>query len=124
MKAIQNIFLFIALAFLFLRKASAHEVSFSDFSYGTSLHTESSVQQKSNITKLFVIDSQTELVISTITVDGYSNPINQQKLILNSLLNRSKQLCLTDRNHLSLFDYLFLKNSFKKALIFPFHTFW
>nr|WP_042288714.1 hypothetical protein [Nonlabens ulvanivorans] len=124
MKTIQKIFCYLVFAFLLIGTSNAHEVSFSDFSYGTSLHTESTVQQKSNITKLFVIDSQTELVISTITVDGYSNPTNQQKLILNSLLNRSKQLCLTDRNHLSLFDYLFLKNSFKKALIFPFHTFW
>ncbi|MEO9501005.1 hypothetical protein [Nonlabens ulvanivorans] len=119
---IHNIFIFTALALLFLGKASAHGPLLTESSIVTSINVESTVQQKSSITKLFVIDSQTELVVNTSTTDGYS--LDYFTITIKGLLKRSQLLTSVSINRLLLYAHLSFQHSYKKALIFPFHTFW
>lgn len=115
MRAIHNIFIFTALALLFLGKASAHGPLLSESSIVTSINVESTVQQKSSITKLFVIDSQTELVVNTSTTDGYSYSLDYFTITIKGLLKRSQLLTSVSINRLLLYAHLSFQNSYKKS---------
>lgn len=124
MKAIHHIFCYIFFTFLFVGSVNAHDLSFSDTSIFTSFQSESSIQQKARFNKIFAVDSKIELVPTSTLIDGYSYSVSKHLLSLHGLLTSSEYLCQLGKTRLLTFDHLSIKNSFKKVLLFPFHSFW
>ncbi|WP_438711506.1 hypothetical protein ACSTS3_01965 [Aquimarina muelleri] len=124
MKTFKNIICFILLSVLFKISISAKNTSFSEISIDNSIEKNHSVQSLLNLEMYLYIDTETEPLVRVSQPDNLPLSPDNKTSKKDGLLNRSHQLSLAYSHHFQNYDRDFFNKSFKKQIIFPFHSFW
>ena len=124
MKTFKYIFSLFALFLLFTASVNAANLAFSENSIENSVGKDHLIQVKSKFGMFFLIDSEIESVFSISQPDTIPLSFDEDKSKTNELLIRSHKLTLTQGSKTKYYGDIFLKNTFAKDIIFPFHSFW
>ena len=121
---LSHYFLWKRLNTLFKVSVSAENLSFSETSLDDSVEKGHVVQSLSSMGMYLYIDTEAESLVSISQPDNLPLSSDDEISKTDGLLYKSHKLSLAYANRLQNYDQDFFSNSFKKEIIFPFHSFW
>lgn len=124
MKLFKHIIVFLVLSVLFNTTVSAENVLLTGISIDNSVKKDHSVQSFSNQRIHFYIDTEVESLVSVSQPDNLPSSPDDEISKKDGLRNRSLKLSLAFGSSFQNYTLNFFNISFKKELIFPFHSFW
>ena len=124
MKLFKHIIVFFVFSVLFNVTASAETLSLTGISIDNSVEKDHSTQSFSSLGINFYMDAEIEPLISISQPDNLPSSLDDEISKKDGLLNRSLKLSLAFGSSFQNYDRNFFNISFKKEILFPFHSFW